>query len=128
MRFAVSLPWWGYVAIAVAGLGAAWFTYASARVDTRTRAGLTALRALVLLLLAAAVLRPVQVVAPIGARDRLVAILVDVSRSMRIADAQGPARLQRAIDGCDRDGPEVAVAGQEGLRARVGPGAEPQSV
>ncbi len=97
MRFAVSLPWWGYVAIAAACLGAAWFTYAAARVDTRTRAGLTALRALVLLLLAAAVLRPVQVVAPLGARDRIVAILVDVSRSMRIADAQGPARLQRAL-------------------------------
>ena len=99
MRFAVSLPWWGYVAIAAACLGAAWFTYAAARVDTRTRAGLTALRALVLLLLAAAVLRPVQVVAPLGARDRIVAILVDVSRSMRIADAQGPGAVVTTDDG-----------------------------
>lgn len=97
MRFAVTLPWWGYATIAAACLGVAWATYASARVDTRTRTGLTTLRAVVLLLLAAAVLRPVRVVPPVGARDRLVPILVDVSRSMRIADAQGPARLQRAL-------------------------------
>ncbi|MFN7977642.1 MAG: glutamine amidotransferase [Vicinamibacterales bacterium] len=97
MRFAVTLPWWGYATIAAACVGVAVVTYGGSRVDGRTRAGLTALRAVVLLLLAAAVLRPVRVVPPLGARDRLVPILVDVSRSMRIADAQGPARLQRAL-------------------------------
>lgn len=97
MRFAVTLPWWGYATIAAACFAVAWFTYGGARVEARTRTGLTALRAVVLLLLAAAVLRPVRVVPPLGARDRLVPILVDVSRSMRIADAQGPARLQRAL-------------------------------
>ena len=57
---------------------------------------MTGLRALALVLLVAAVLRPVRLVPPASARDRVVPILVDVSRSMRIADAEGPARLQRA--------------------------------
>ncbi len=57
---------------------------------------LTALRAVALLLLVTAVLRPVRVLPPSAARDRIVPVLVDVSRSMRVADAQGPARMQRA--------------------------------
>ncbi len=97
MRFAVALPWWGYALVAAACMAVAFGTYAGARVAPGMRARLTVLRALALLLLAAAVLRPVRVVPPAGVRDRLVPILVDVSRSMRIADAQGPARLQRAI-------------------------------
>jgi hypothetical protein len=96
VRFAVALPLWGYLLIAAAAIGVGVFTYAGARVSPRRRAGLTALRCATLLLLAAAVLRPVRVLPPSTARDRLVPILVDVSRSMRVADQQGPARLQRA--------------------------------
>jgi uncharacterized membrane protein len=96
MRFAVVLPWWGYVVIAVSAIGLAVVAYSRARVPPRRRLALTALRAAALLLLAAAVLRPVRVLPPTAARDRLVPILVDVSRSMRVADAEGPARLQRA--------------------------------
>ena len=96
MRFAVVLAWWGYVLAGASALGLAVFTYAGARVPARARAGLTALRALTLLLLVAAVLRPVRVLPPSAARNRVVPILVDVSRSMRVADEDGPARMQRA--------------------------------
>ena len=96
MRFAVALPWWGYALAFAAALGLAWHTYAAAALPSRSRALLTALRALTLLLLVAAVLRPVRLVPPASARDRVVPILVDVSRSMRIADDEGPARLERA--------------------------------
>ena len=96
MRFAVALPWWGYALVVVSALALAVHTYAAARVTPARRAALIALRAAALLLLAAAVLRPVRVLPPSGPGDRLVPVLVDVSRSMRVADAQGPARMQRA--------------------------------
>ena len=96
VRFAVALPWWGYALAFGAALALAWYTYAATALPSRRRALLTALRALTLLLLVAAVLRPVRLVPPASARDRIVPILVDVSRSMRIADGEGPARLQRA--------------------------------
>ncbi len=96
MRFAVALPWWGYVLVAAGAVALAVFTYAAARVPARLRLGLTVLRALTLLLLVAAVLRPVRVVPASAARNRVVPVLVDVSRSMRVADGEGPARMQRA--------------------------------
>ena len=96
MRFAVALPWWGYALAFGAAVALAWYAYAATPLPARSRAILTALRALTLLLLVAAVLRPVRLVPPASVRDRIVPILVDVSRSMRIADGEGPARLQRA--------------------------------
>ncbi|MEZ5416819.1 MAG: glutamine amidotransferase [Vicinamibacterales bacterium] len=102
MRFAVVLPWWGYLLVAGACVAVAVATYAGTPLQPRRRAALTALRAAALLLLAAAVLRPVRVVPPSGARDRVLPILVDVSRSMRVADSAGPARLQRAIAAVSR--------------------------
>ncbi len=109
MRFAVALPWWGYALACGGAIGLAVFTYAAARVPTRARAGLMALRALTLLLLVAAVLRPVRVLPASAARNRVVPILVDVSRSMRVADAAGPARMQRA-----RSAAAALVAALEG--------------
>lgn len=96
MRFAVALPLWGYALIYASAIGLALFTYAGARVAPARRASLAALRALALVLLVTAVLRPVLVLPPSTPRDRLVPVLVDVSRSMRVADAPGPARMQRA--------------------------------
>ena len=51
-----------------------------------------ALGALVLFLF-----RPVAMLPPSGSRDAVVPVLVDVSRSMRLADADGQPRLARAI-------------------------------
>ena len=41
-------------------------------------------------------LRPVVMVPPAAAKNSLLPILVDVSRSMRLRDADGPSRLERA--------------------------------
>jgi uncharacterized membrane protein len=98
MRFAVALPWWGYVLAFGAALVVAWIAYARTPValPARRRAVLTALRAATLLFLVVVLLRPVQVLPPSPGRDRLVPVLVDVSRSMRLADGNGPARLEQA--------------------------------
>ena len=89
MRFAVALPWWGYMLVFAAVLLLAWLTYARLRLTLTVgqRALLTTLRALTLVLIVAVLLRPVIFVQAAGASDSVVAILVDVSRSMRIADA-----------------------------------------
>lgn len=108
MRFGVALPIWGYALAFAAAVALAVATYAGARLSPRIRAGLTLLRALALLLLVIAVLRPVRVLPPSSARDRLVPILVDTSRSMRVADGEGPARFQRA-----RAAASALVAGLE---------------
>lgn len=102
MRFAVALPWWGYVLAFAAAIAIAWFTYArlALPVNRGRRAALIALRATTLVLLVAFLLRPVLYVPAQGASSGLVAILVDVSRSMRIGDAgsasDSVSRIQRA--------------------------------
>jgi uncharacterized membrane protein len=97
MRFAVALPIWGYVLVFLAAVGFAWLAYArvAVRLTSTQRAALTALRALTLLLIVVVLLRPVVFVQATGARDSLVAILVDVSRSMRLAD-DGTPRIDQA--------------------------------
>jgi hypothetical protein len=57
---------------------------------------LTAIRACAVALVLALLLRPVAVVPPAASRDVVVPVLVDVSRSMRIADADGQTRIARA--------------------------------
>jgi uncharacterized membrane protein len=97
VRFAVALPLWGYVAVFAVALGCAWLTYARVQVQlTRgQRLLLTGLRAATLVLIVFFLLRPVTFAQAAGARDSLVAILVDVSRSMRLADI-GTPRIERA--------------------------------
>ncbi len=98
MRFAVALPWWGYVLALATALALAWFAYARASVplSPRQRALLVALRLATLLLIIVFLLRPVRFEPAGSARDRIVPILVDVSRSMRLSDDGGPARIERA--------------------------------
>jgi len=102
MQFAVALPWWGYVLAFSAALLVAWLTYArlTLPLSTRRRALLIGLRAATLLLLVAFLLRPVVYVEAQGISTGLVAILVDVSRSMRMTDAgpadRGASRIERA--------------------------------
>jgi len=95
MSFAFSVPWW-VIALVAAGLGGvAWWTYARAAVTPRRRAALTTLRALTLILLFLILLRPI-VLLPQPPADTVVPILVDVSRSMRIADVNGQSRRDAA--------------------------------
>ena len=98
MRFAVVLPWWGY-ALALAGvLVISWLAYLRVPVPIpgRTRAVLTGLRAITLVAIVVVLLRPVVQVRPVGAQQAIVPVLVDVSRSMRLADGDGPSRIEQA--------------------------------
>ena len=98
MRFAVTLPWWGYALAFGAAIVLAWLAYARVPIRLRPgqRAALTALRAVTLILLIAILLRPVVLVPPAAANNSLLPVLVDVSRSMRLTEAAGISRLQRA--------------------------------
>jgi uncharacterized membrane protein len=97
MRFAIALPWWGYALAFTCAIVCAWLAYArvAVRLTPPQRTLLTAIRAVTLLLLVVFLLRPVTFVQAGGARDSVVAILVDVSRSMRLADG-GTPRIDRA--------------------------------
>ena len=98
MQFAIGISWWVAALLVVAVLGIAGVTYAGAIVPlTRARrATLMALRALTLLLLVACLLRPVRVMPAETDTGAVVPILVDASRSMRLADADGRARSDAA--------------------------------
>ncbi len=98
MRFAVLLPWWGYLLIFLGAIVLAWLAYArvAVKLAPSTRATLTGLRALTLILLIVILLRPVVMVPPAAANNSLLPVLVDVSRSMRLTDEGGPSRLERA--------------------------------
>ena len=98
MKFAVVLPWWGYALVFCSALLLAWLAYTRVPIAlTRvTRGWLTTLRAATLILLIAILLRPVVLVPPAAAHNSLVPVLVDVSRSMRLTDGDGPSRLDRA--------------------------------
>jgi uncharacterized membrane protein len=98
MQFAVSLPWWVLVLL-VGAIGAvAWGAYAESLVPItrRQRYTLTALRGLTLLFLVACLLRPVRVMPPDTSSDAVVPVLVDTSRSMRLADVNGRPRIEAA--------------------------------
>lgn len=98
MRFAVALPWWGYaLAFGIAGL-LAWAAYArvGALLAPRQRAVLIGLRFATLALIVTALLRPVAVLPSADPHRRVVPLLVDVSRSMGVADEGTETRLARA--------------------------------
>lgn len=100
MRFAYSLPWWGWI-LAVAGiLLAAYGAYArtSIALAPRRRFALTGLRALTLFLLLLFLLRPVRLLPPVALGSQPVPILVDISRSMGLAEASGKRRIEHAAD------------------------------
>ncbi len=105
MQFAIALPWWMLLLIAIAVCAVAWGSYAGAIVGLprRQRAALTTLRALTLLLLVACLLRPVRVMPPDSSSDVVVPILVDVSRSMGLADMDGRSRLEAARELLERE-------------------------
>lgn len=98
MQFAIALPWWTLLLIAAAVCAVAWACYAGAIVGLprRQRAILASLRALTLLLLVVCLLRPVRVMPPDSSSDVVVPVLVDVSRSMGLADMNGRTRIDAA--------------------------------
>src|SRR5262245_30611756 len=98
MRFATSYAWWVLLLMAAAVAVVAWASYAGAIValPPRRRFVLASLRAFTLGLLVLCLLRPVRVVPPDTNSDTVVPILVDVSRSMGLADVDGARRIDVA--------------------------------
>ena len=98
MQFATSYAWWMFLLMAVAVAVVAWGSYAGAIValPARRRFVLASLRALTLGLLVLCLLRPVRIVPPDTNSDTVVPVLVDVSRSMGLADVDGTRRIDVA--------------------------------
>jgi uncharacterized membrane protein len=102
VTFAHPLPWWGFL-LAVSGVGlVSWFAYRRATPGAGRRGVLAVLRSVTLLLLILFLMRPIRT-AQEGTRDALVPVLVDASRSMSIADANGARRIDRAREVLTRE-------------------------
>jgi uncharacterized membrane protein len=98
MHFAHPLSWWLALLLAAAIGGIAWLAYRRplSPLTTLQRGTLVALRVIALASLVLFLFRPVAMLPPSSSRDAVVPILVDVSRSMRVADADGQTRIARA--------------------------------
>ena len=99
MHFAYPLPWWLAVILAAAVGAAAFAEYRRplAPLTPGQRGVLAALRLAVLAALVLFLFRPIVMLPPAGpAYDTIVPVLVDVSRSMRLGDADGQTRVARA--------------------------------
>jgi uncharacterized membrane protein len=84
------------VAVATAVTVLVFYRRPPAALSARQHFTLTTIRACAVAITLALLLRPVAVVQPVPSGDVVVPILVDVSRSMRIADADGQTRIARA--------------------------------
>lgn len=97
LSFTSALPWWGVLLIAVVIGVIAWLAYARSVVPRPRRDALIVLRFITLAALVLFLMGPVRV-SDEGLRDVFVPVLVDVSRSMSIDDAEGQQRIDRARD------------------------------
>lgn len=134
MHFASPIPWWLALAAAAAIAGLAYVSYRRPPVPLSglRRWTLTALRATAMAALVFFLCRPIVMRPPAGGEGIVVPILVDGSRSMRIADADGRPRIERAVTLLERellpglaDGftPELLVFGES-----VTPAAAPSDI
>ena len=100
MHFAYPMPWWLAIGLAAAVAVAAFVEYRRPLAPlTRWQRGiLVGLRAAVLAALLLFLFRPIVMLPPSGSHDAIVPVLVDTSRSMRLGDADGRARIDRAVD------------------------------
>jgi uncharacterized membrane protein len=96
VTFANPLPWWAFTLVVLAAAALAWVTYWRVRVTTRRQVVLSAVRFLTLLLIVVFLMRPVARSSQNDPSAAVVAVLVDVSRSMAIEDADGLRRIDRA--------------------------------
>lgn len=96
MTFANPLPWWALVLVLVAAALIAWQGYRRFAATATRRRTLTAIRFVTLIVIVLVLMRPVARRTDIDARDAVVPILVDTSRSMGIEDVDGKARIVRA--------------------------------
>lgn len=118
MTFAHLLPWWALAAALLAILVVVVASYRH-RPEGRSRGRalwLGVMRALVLILLLALWMRPVRFEPAGDASGRLVALLVDVSKSMSLPVASGATRLDAAL-ALAREHAVPALAGEFDVEA-----------
>jgi uncharacterized membrane protein len=96
VAFANPLPWWAALLVVAAAAALAWHAYRRFAPWPARRNVLSALRFVTLLLLVVVLMRPIARSSEPDARDVVVPILVDASRSMAIEDAGGERRIDRA--------------------------------
>ena len=100
MRFAYSLPWWGWTLLIAGLVCVAYGAYARMNITLapRRRCALSGLRALTLLLLVLFLFRPVRLLPPKTPSNQPVPILIDVSHSMSLVEAGGKRRIEHAAE------------------------------
>src|SRR5688500_10081350 len=103
MTFGNPLPVWAVTAVVGAALVVAWMAYRHVPIAAPRRYILSALRLATLLWLIVCLMRPMIDASAFSARDAIVPILVDTSRSMGLADADGGRRIDRARALLERD-------------------------
>src|SRR5688500_4130015 len=103
MTFGNPLPVWAVTAVVGAALVVAWMAYRHVPIAAPRRYILSALRLATLLWLIVCLMRPMIDASSLSARDAVVPILVDASRSMGLADADGSRRIDRARSLVERD-------------------------
>ena len=96
MSFANPLPPWALAAVVAAALLVAWLAYRDVPIAAPPRRLLSVLRLATLLWLVLCLMRPMMSASGLSPRDAVVPILVDASRSMALADADGARRIDRA--------------------------------
>src|SRR5712691_2683780 len=98
MHFAYPFPWWLAVILAalIAALAHLEYRRPLSPLTPTQRGLLVGLRVLALAALVLFLFRPIAILPPTGSKDAIVPVLVDVSRSMRLADADGQTRIARA--------------------------------
>ena len=96
MTFANPLPLWALAGVVAAAAAVAWLAYRGVPIASSRRAILSALRCLTLLWIAICLMRPMVRSSDGDSHDAVVAVLVDGSRSMGLADVDGARRIDRA--------------------------------
>jgi uncharacterized membrane protein len=131
MQFASPIPLWLAAIVFAATVAAAFFSYRRPLVPLSRvqRGALMVLRTLSLTAIVFFLCRPVLMMPPAAERGVVVPILVDVSRSMRVADADGQTRISKAVGLLERDllpslaqrfTPEVYAIGETVMPATPG--------
>jgi len=98
VTFAYPLPWWlaALLAVVVAAIALLEYRRPLVPLTSAQRGVLVALRMTILATIVLFLFRPIVFLPPVNAGDAIVPVLVDVSRSMRLRDADGQPRLARA--------------------------------
>lgn len=120
LLFATPLPWW-MLTIVVALAGFAAWSYLRARrgLDPRDRAVLMTLRTATLGVLLVALFRPVLQIAVAVPQENYLGILIDDSRSMRIADDEAGPRGAQVQQGLSAEQSRVLESLAERFRLRL---------